>query len=304
MTADYQSILQQQASAGFAERDDGKPSLVPLASYGVITVTGEEAGSFLQNLLTNDVKQLDAQPAQITAMCNPKGRLLALFLLIKTPEGYQLVLPKSQCAFLAQRLNMFKLRSKVEITDHSEDLQVCGVLGNAQSTSAIALPVTSRALLILPTEQMASELESLIQNGWPLAAEASWHIDEIKAGIPCILPESRELFTAQQLNLDLIGGVSFRKGCYPGQEVVARLHYLGEPKRRLFHAVAKTNDLPGVGETVNDKDGAVIGHIVRAIQGPDQQLLLQLSLKLEGANQNLFLNNGTAIEQVQPSAPA
>ncbi|MDO8825391.1 folate-binding protein YgfZ [Methylophaga sp.] len=302
MTADYQSILQQQASAGFAERDDENPSLIPLPGYGVITVTGEEAGSFLQNLLTNDVKQLDAQPAQITAMCNPKGRLLALFLLIKTPDGYQLVLPKSQCAFLAQRLNMFKLRSKVEITDHSEDLQVCGVLGNAQSTSAVALPVTSRALLVLPPEQMASELEPLIQNGWPLAAEASWHIHEIEAGIPYILPESRELFTAQQLNLDLIGGVSFRKGCYPGQEVVARLHYLGEPKRRLFHAVANTNNLPAVGETVNDKDGAVIGHIVRAIQGPDQQLLLQLSLKLEGADLNLFLNDGTAIEQVQPSA--
>jgi hypothetical protein len=302
MTTDYQSILQQQSSAGLAERNDDKQFVIPLPSFGVITVTGEEASNFLQNLLTNDVKQLDTANSQLTAMCNPKGRLLALFTLIKTPDAYQLVLPKSQCAFLTQRLQMFKLRSKVEIIDHSEGLQVCGLLGDSPPSSAIALPSTSHALLITTTDQMASELASLMEHGWQLASEASWHIDEINAGIPYILPESRELFTAQQLNLDLVGGVSFRKGCYPGQEVVARLHYLGEPKRRLFHAVANTNSLPAVGETVNDNEGAVIGHIVRAIHGPDQNLFLQLSLKLEGANHDLFLNDGTAIEQVQPSA--
>lgn len=300
MTTDYQSILQQQSSAGLAERNDDKQFVIPLPSFGVITVTGEESSNFLQNLLTNDVKQLDTATSQLTAMCNPKGRLLAFFTLIKTPDGYQLVLPKSQCAFLTQRLQMFKLRSKVEITDHSEDLQVCGLLGNnALANSAVALSA-SRALLITTTDQMAVELGSLMENGWQLASEASWHIDEIAAGIPYILPESRELFTAQQLNLDLIGGVSFRKGCYPGQEVVARLHYLGEPKRRLFRAVANTINLPAVGETVNNKEGVVIGHIVRAIHGPEKNLFLQLSLKLEGANHDLFLNDGTAINQVQP----
>ena len=90
MTADYQSILQQQASAPLASRNDENHYLIPLPSYGVITVTGEEAADFLQNLLTNDVKQLEQQASQITAMCNPKGRLLALFLLVKTEHGYQL----------------------------------------------------------------------------------------------------------------------------------------------------------------------------------------------------------------------
>lgn len=302
MTADYQSILQQQTSAPLAARNDEQHFLIPLPSYGVITVTGEEAPGFLQNLLTNDVQQLNQQPAQISAMCNPKGRLLALFVLIKTESGYQLVLPKSQSAFLTQRLQMFKLRSKVDIADCSETLHVCGLQGNDASTSAILLPSQSRALLIASTEQMTAELESLLNRDWQLAAEASWHIAEIEAGIPAIFPESRELFTAQQLNLDLIGGVSFRKGCYPGQEVVARLHYLGEPKRRLFQALAGTDTVPEVGETIVDKEKAVVGHIVRAVPGDDKQLFLQLSLKLEGINKDLYLNDGTALEQVQPSA--
>ena len=286
MTADYQSILQQQASAPLATRNDENHYLIPLPSYGVITVTGEEAANFLQNLLTNDVKQLEQQASQITAMCNPKGRLLAL------------VLPQSQCAFLAQRLQMFKLRSKVEIADCSETLQVCGLQGNDPSTSAIPLPSQSRALLIASTDQMTSDLEDLMSKGWQLAAEASWFITEIESGIPVIFPSSRELFTAQQLNLDLIGGVSFRKGCYPGQEVVARLHYLGEPKRRLFQAIAKTDILPEIGETIVDKEKAVIGHVVNAIHGDENQLFLQLSLKLDGANQDLYLSDGTAIESV------
>lgn len=299
MTADYQSILQQQASAPLASRNDENHYLIPLPSYGVITVTGEEAADFLQNLLTNDVKQLEQQASQITAMCNPKGRLLALFLLVKTEHGYQLVLPESQCAFLAQRLQMFKLRSKVEIEDCSETIQVCGLQGNDPSTSAIPLPSQSRALLIATADQITSDLEDLMSKGWQLAAEASWFITEIESGVPVIFPSSRELFTAQQLNLDLIGGVSFRKGCYPGQEVVARLHYLGEPKRRLFQAMAKTDTVPEIGETIVDNEKAVIGHVVNAIHGDENQLFLQLSLKLDGANQDLYLNDGSAIESVQ-----
>ncbi|HAO26175.1 MAG TPA: folate-binding protein YgfZ, partial [Methylophaga sp.] len=123
-------------------------------------------------------------------------------------------------------LQMFKLRSKVEVADSSEQLSVCALLGNAPVDHAIPLTVPSSALLIHSAEQMGSRIEILLDQEWQLAAEASWHISEIEAGIPLIVPESRELFTAQQVNLDLIGGVSFRKGCYPGQEVVARLHYL------------------------------------------------------------------------------
>lgn len=302
MTVDYQSLLQQQASSAVVGKTGEAHYLIPLPSYGVITVTGEEATGFLQNLFTNDVNQLSEQPSQISAMCNPKGRLLAIFLLIKTDGGYQLVLPKSQCAFLAQRLQMFKLRSKVDVLDDSEKLQVCGLLSDASLTSAIALPSESRALLVASTEKMTADLAVLINKDWQVAPEASWHIADIAAGIPLIFPESRELYTAQQLNLDLIGGVSFRKGCYPGQEVVARLHYLGAPKRRLFHTSAKTRSMPNMGETILDKNNAVIGHIVRAIHGADNQLFLQLSLKLDSADQDLYLNDGTRIERAQPSA--
>ena len=302
MTADYQSILQQQAIADFAERNEAKQYLIPLPGYGAIHVEGEDATTFLQSLLTNDVNQLAEQPAQLSAMCNPKGRLLALFFLIRHTDGYYLVLPKSQAAFLAQRLQMFKLRSKVTIEDISEACQVCGLQGNDFPDSSTILPSANHAVLIAPAEQLADELNSLLSEGWQLANENSWHISEIESGVPAIEPETREQFTAQQLNLDLIGGVSFRKGCYPGQEVVARLHYLGEPKRRLFQAVAQTQSMPQRGEAVVNQQNAVVGHLVRAVERPENGLLLQLSLKLESIEEEMYLSDGTALTEVRASA--
>lgn len=304
MTADYQSLLQQQQSAPLLDITDKGRYLIPLPDYGVITVKGEEAGSFLQNLLTNDVTQLAPGKSQLTAMCNPKGRLLALFTLIQSDDGYQLVLPEKQCAFLAQRLQLFKLRSKVEIIDATSTLQVCGLSASTDAVKTIPFAAPPRALLIDAAEQLALSADQLLADGWQLAHKNSWQLADIKAGIANVFETSRELFTAQQLNLDLIGAVSFRKGCYPGQEVVARLHYLGEAKRRLFYAESHSTLLPNMGDTLVDSDNNVAGHIVNAVQDADNKLYLQLSLKLQNADQVLFLNDGSALQQITALAAA
>ena len=174
--------------------------------------------------------------------------------------------------------------------------------GNDFPDLSTILPSANHAVLIAPVQQLADELNSLLSEGWQLANENSWHISEIESGVPAIEPETREQFTAQQLNLDLIGGVSFRKGCYPGQEVVARLHYLGEPKRRLFQAVAQTQSMPQRGEAVVNQQNGVVGHLVRAVERPENGLLLQLSLKLESIEEEIYLSDGTALTEVRASA--
>lgn len=302
MTADYQSLLQQQQSAPLLDITDKSRYLVPLPDYGVITVRGEEAASFLQNLLTNDVTQLAPGKSQLTAMCNPKGRLLALFTLSQSDDGYYLILPAKQGAFLAQRLQLFKLRSKVEIVDATTTLLVCGLSETPDEVKAIPFATPPRALLIDSAEQLAVSADKLLAAGWQLASQNSWQLADIKTGIANVFDTSRELFTAQQLNLDLIDAVSFRKGCYPGQEVVARLHYLGEAKRRLFYAESHSTQLPAMGDTIVDSDKNVAGHIVNAVQDADNKLYLQLSLKLQSAGQALFLNDGSALQQVNAFA--
>lgn len=304
MTADYQSLLQQQQSAPLVDITDKSRYLIPLPDYGVITVRGEEAGSFLQNLLTNDVTQLTPGKSQLTAMCNPKGRLLALFILLQSDDGYQLVLPEKQCVFLAQRLQLFKLRSKVEIIDATAALKVCGLSGMTDELKTIPFATQPRTLLIDSAEQLALSADKLLAEGWQLANKNSWQLADIKAGIANVFETSRELFTAQQLNLDLIDAVSFRKGCYPGQEVVARLHYLGEAKRRLFYAESHSSLIPTIGDTIVDSDKNVAGHIVNAVQDADNNLYLQLSLKLQSAEQALFLNDGNALQQIEAFAVA
>jgi hypothetical protein len=103
--------------------------------------------------------------------------------------------------------------------------------------------------------------------------------------------QSKEQFTPQQLNLDVVGGVSFKKGCYPGQEVVARLHYLGKPSRRLYLAQLKTVDIPEPNLEVADESGELAGHVVRAAMLDSGKLICQLSLKLAAKDKKLFINN-------------
>lgn len=288
----WQDLIQQQA---VAFPNNTKPALAPLPDKSIITVSGDEAAAFLQNLLTNDVNALATNQAQLNGLCNPKGRLLAIFQLIKREQDYLIVLPAELAEAIAQRLSMFKLRSKVDIAI-SESLVALGIINPDNNITDLPSMTmqggeTEFALLIKQAGEPSRFLaicekdnavvaSSWLADGWQLTTQTFWQLLDIEAGLPAIFDDSKEQFTPQQVNLELVGGVSFKKGCYPGQEVVARLHYLGSPSRRMFLAKMANGDLPQANTPVMDDNGNTLGHVVQAQIAHDNTLICQLSMKL------------------------
>jgi len=298
MTTSWQALLQQQTALSTDTSSASTQQYMPLPQLGVIYVRGDDAQSFLQNLLTNDVNALANNQSQLSGFCNAKGRLSAIFQLIRRNDYYQLLLPKTMTAALQQRLSMFVLRSKVTITDESEKSVCIGLINPThESLDTLGLSLNSiisdqysdRYTSISPLDEISPLIEKLQQQQWSLNSEHVWEQLDIKAGLATIYPQTKEKFTPQQVNLDLVDGVSFNKGCYPGQEVVARLHYLGKPSRRLFIAEIKCPDALTVGDEVSTEAGDIAGHIVRLAGKQSETVQLLVSLKLSELEKTLFI---------------
>jgi folate-binding protein YgfZ len=232
----------------------------PLVHLGLIECAGEDAKPFLHNQLTSDVNHLDSNSAQHSAWCTAKGRMLASFLLYRLGSDYQALLSSDLLEAIQKRLQMYVLRSKVKIVDHSSAHEFIGLSG-PQSESALqsaGLPVPSglleisafaggtvirldstRFVVVVANEAGPEFWKKLASNARP-AGTPAWLWLDIQAGIPLITEPTKEAFVPQMANFDKIGGVSFHKGCYPGQEVVARTQYLGKVKRHLYriHSVS------------------------------------------------------------------
>ena len=266
----------------------------------LLKISGSDASQFLQNLLSNDVMQLSNGQCQLNGFCNPKGRLMASFLLIRQQDAYLLLLPDDQISFVAQRLSMFKLRSQVSVEDCSEEYRA--IYLDADTTgSGIPLPWhNASSLIVSETAQLAEKLNDLEANGCQNAGPAKFSQDLLSLGIPVIKAATREQFTPQQINFEVVGGVSFKKGCYPGQEVVARLHYLGKPNRRMF--LCRLNSRLAnlsLGDEVLDSNQEVLGHIVNHEKQADGDALL-VSFKLSAIGQSAFTAEGELINEIWP----
>jgi folate-binding protein YgfZ len=263
--------------------------LCDLSHFGTLRVSGEEAQLFLQNLLSNDIGEVSATCAQLSSFNTAKGRMLASILIWCDGADYLLQLPQVLCESIRKKLSMYILRAKVKITDASNEIISLGLSGtNAQEVlreqfgawselpfavittsqgSAIRIDVTR--LQINTTIQHAPALwEKLSQQAQPVA-NSCWDWLNIRSGIPIILPQTQEQFVAQMVNFDLIGGVNFKKGCYPGQEIVARMHYLGKLKRRMYLAHIR-DGYPQAGDELfsADMEGQASGMIVNAAPAP------------------------------------
>ena len=249
---------------------------------GLIAVTGEDSETFLQGQLTNDVRRLADGRALYAGMCNPKGRLLASFMLWRTPDTIYLRLPAEMQAAIQKRLGMYVLRSKVRLQDARGDWRLAGVAGAtaAELLSRLTLPVPQqpmtflaaddgmvvnlghdRFLLALGAQRYDHITEELAANTMRIAEE-QWRWLDIMAGIPVILPATQEEFVPQMVNFDLTGAVDFRKGCYTGQEIVARMQYLGRLKRRMYRVHTDDTDLqpgqPVYSADMTDPTGMVV----------------------------------------------
>jgi len=254
---------------------------------GLILVSGEDAADFLQNQLSHDINLIDESRFQLSSYSTPKGRLLGIFRVIQISNGYLLLTTRSMVLPLLEQLFKFIVQSQVALADASDyfarivvQTETSDLSGESFLPAAPGMVIQNDSVISLQLEPLGSQQRYLLMylsaeeaiDTWnklarqlEVAAYSSWHLSEIKAGIPVIYPQTSEQFVLQMANLGALNGVSFKKGCYPGQEIVARMQYLGKLKRRMFLARIETeclplpgDDLVAQGKTVVDGSGKVV----------------------------------------------
>ncbi len=282
MNPDWQAFLsargatvRDQAAAEFAAATPATPcALTDLSHLGLIAVGGPEAADFLQGQVSNDVRELSDTHTQLSSHCSPKGRMLANFRLLRIEQSLFMVLPRSQMPALLKRLRMFLLRAKASIDDASDALVCFGIIGDCADAAVAGqfgtLPEADndmvrvgeatlvriagerpRYLFIGPAADASALWQAATEAGAVEAHADLWGLHDIRAGIPTVLPETADAFVPQMANMQHIDGVSFHKGCYTGQEVVARMQYLGKLKRRMYIADVDTDTRPNPGDLLS-----------------------------------------------------
>ncbi len=243
-----------------------------LSHLGLIGVAGADTDSFLQGQLNNDIRALTPTHSQLSGHCSPKGRMLALFRALRHGDGIWLQLPRERVAEALKRLRFYVLRSKVTLEDLSDGPVRIGLAGAGVSRELerLGLPLPARdnevaaaeglRVLRLPAPEPRFELiadrarqTAIWEALTPVSSwgdEDGWALLDIRAGIPNVYTGTVDAFVPQMVNLQLIDGVSFTKGCYTGQEVVARMQYLGKLKRRMYRAEVTSPTPPQPGDVL------------------------------------------------------
>lgn len=269
-------------------------ALFDLSHLGLIRVSGEDAQTFLQGQFTNDTRNVTENRSQLSAYCSPKGRMLANFRLFQYQGDYMLQMPHETLSTVVKRLPLFVLMSRVKVTNASDQLVSIGIAGEcAESLLANhfssmpdqpdeAAQQDDMVLIRMPGSPcrfMISGGPEAVMTLWKqLAATALpanpdyWSLLDIRAGIPTVYQATADAFVPQMTNMQLVNGVSFTKGCYTGQEVVARMKYLGKLKRRMYLASVDADIPPKPGDELfapgsDSAQGA--GRVVDASPSPD-----------------------------------
>ena len=278
--SNWLNFIEEQTISDGALADNAKTALT---QFGIIKVTGDDRLTFLQGQLTNDINKTSEGNSQLSAYCSPKGRILTSFRVIPIKDGLLMVLAKDRLEETLKRLRMFVLMSKVVLEDVSDDLCLVEYSGqNATDGLDLSLPDSPNQTIEennVITVRIPGDRHRVwvIANGetsqalWQTSiANASsidqWQLLDIRAGIPTVYQATSDAFVPQMVNLQLIEGVSFTKGCYTGQEVVARMQYLGKLKRRMYRAVID-GDTPEAGTelfSVSTDSGQGAGKVVNA----------------------------------------
>ncbi len=295
MNTVWQQFLMEQGAltAPQTHYSDAYPGvlLCDLSQFGVLRVSGEDAQTFLQNMLSNDLSLVGSGCAQLSSLNTPKGRMLASMLIWRDASGYFLQLPRSLGEPIRKKLSMYVLRAKVKVAEVSDEIVMLGLSGAIASQllrsqfgdlpeqpygytdfgQAGVLKYSDTRFLVIAGTSQAQLLWRTFSLQAQLQGSANWDWLNIRAGIPIILPQTQEQFVPQMVNFELLGGVNFKKGCYPGQEIVARMQYLGKLKRRMYlaHLVGTTlQEAPLPGDELYDTEGLVCGMIANVAIAP------------------------------------
>ncbi len=316
MTETWNQYL-QQAGAQFKDNaitNFGQPNeerklalhsdiVTDLGYFGLIKVSGSEAEKFLQGQSTNDVRQVTTTHSQLNAFCSPKGRIIVNFRLFQRGDAYYLLLPLESVAAILKRLQMYVLRAAVKLEDYSDNLLRIGIAG-ANSSQILAdcfgyappkeinASFTTDQITVLQvpgiqpryvifSETMVELWQYISKTANPVGA-ATWQLLDILSGIPQIVPATAEEFVPQMVNYAKIDGVSFKKGCHTGQEVVARMQYLGSLKRQMYLAKIANITLPQAGDELYiSTDEQNVGKVVNAQVHPDGGVIILAVIKIE-----------------------
>ncbi len=247
-----------------------KTSVAKLETHGLLHAAGDDARAFLHAQLTNDVENLRPGQARIAGWCSAKGRLLATFLVVPFSGGFLLQLSRDLAPAVAKRLSMFVLRSKVKISDVTGQWTQFGVWGPdageplavSEQDGSIAVGIEPGRSLVLAAGASSDRFSPNVPN----VPADHWALAEVRAGRALIALPTQDQFVPQMVNFELAGGVDFRKGCYPGQEIVARAQYRGAVKRRMVRLRGAALQ-PGQDLYSDDSPGQPSGVVVNAAGG-------------------------------------
>lgn len=267
------------------------------ARDGLLHVGGPDAAAFLQGQLSNDIQTVSATRGQLSSLNSARGRVLAVLRVYAADDGFLLAMPHAILPDILVRLQRYVLRSKVTLEDVTLSYKHLGVWGREapdclralalhpddtpyattrnDGLLAMRLPgATHRVELWIPAARFAAFFRDHFDTHEPLGLD-SWQALDIDAGLASLTPATQDRFVAQSLGLDTLGAINFRKGCYTGQEVIARLHYLGKAKRGLYQARLDGETPPAAGTAIQTSERSdAAGHVVNSARTSDGVMLL------------------------------
>ena len=279
----------------------------PLPGFALLSISGDDRHSFLHGQLINDLNLIKKPAAQLSAWCNPKGQVISNFIVINTGISYLLLFRDDLKDFVKKRLGMFIMRSDVSIKDISEQSPVFG-LANINDLSFLGsnIPATAseiqvndgliiichpdnsgRYLITGKNEELDSKVSVLISI--QKADSAVWELLDILAGLPWITTRTQEQFLPQMLNLDALNSLSYQKGCFPGQEVIARLHYRGEVKKRL-NLIKSLQPLSIGDNLVSEQSNSNAGIVINSATHSDNNCYALAVIESSKINDKLIIN--------------
>lgn len=286
-------------------------SISAIAHLAVIKITGKDAAKFLQGQLTCNINELTEANSFFAAYCNAKGRTISTLLILKNEADFLLILPNELMEKVIKKLQMYILRSEVQLNNITDEFCMIGVTTNNHdllpsppvtnfavtndSEIIIKFPSNNHRYLIISSASRSKSLwTQLLQNDDVSSINSnSWFYQDVSAGIPWLTETTSEEFIPQMLNIDKLGGISFNKGCYTGQEIIARTHYLGKAKRELFLAESEFNDTTILNDDnliITDEKGQSIGKVL-SLQTNGLNTRILIVMPTDAEIKNLILSN-------------
>lgn len=291
----------------------GSRAIYALTHLAVVTIAGKDAAKFLQGQCTCDINAISAAHSGFGALCNAKGRAISTFLIAKKDDAFLLILPAVLADTVINTLRRYVLRAAVTLTHGNDAYCLIGISGTTGSITDHPLPadvygvtqagsdlivhfpaLPARYLLIASSDSAPAHWTALCATGFNATDTAIWRHLDLDAGIPWLDTDSSEQYIPQMLNLDRLGGIGFNKGCYTGQEVVARTQYLGSVKRRMYYAECAATVQWESSMSIIDLDAGAetaVGKLLAAHRGEQTLHMLLVMQSSNADSKNLRLQN-------------